>query len=174
MPPFAHGKANRRLAGWWLSEKLDGTRIFWTGTAYLTRNGHRLTPPPWWFVGMPNTRLDGELWMGRGTFETLVSVIQTKGSAWEGITFEVFDLAELRRPIEARIAALAKLALPDHCRLVPHSVCTGAGDLDATEAAIVAAGGEGLCLRPPGSFYRPNNFLKVKRIHRDLDRSILD
>jgi len=160
--------------GWWLSEKLDGCRCIWTGTAFLSRNGHPFTPPPRWFEGMPNTRLDGELFAGRGGFETLVSVIQTKGSAWQGITFQVFDLATLRQPIETRLAALARLALPGHCQLVPHRACGGHSDLDATEAAIVAGGGEGLCLRAPGSFYRPYNFHKIKRLFPDLNRSQLD
>src|SRR5438874_2417326 len=26
-------------AGWWLSEKLDGVRAWWTGTQFLSRNG---------------------------------------------------------------------------------------------------------------------------------------
>jgi len=160
--------------GWWISEKLDGCRCIWTGERFLSRNGRDFRPPPHWLAGMPPVRLDGELFAGRGGFDFLVSQIQRKGSEWEGITFEVFDLAELRQPIEQRIAALLRLPLPSHCRLVQHRACAGAGDLDATEAAIVAAGGEGLCLREPGSCYRPNNFLKVKRLFPDLNRSQLD
>ena len=161
-------------AGWWISEKYDGVRAIWTGAAFLSRNGHKFTPPGWWLEGMPDCRLDGELWMGRGRFDFLVSQIQTKGSEWDGITFQIFDLAALRLPFEQRIATLARLALPSHCRLVPHRVCKGHSDLDATEADVVAAGGEGLVLRRPGSFYRPNDFLKVKRLFPDLNRSQLD
>jgi ATP-dependent DNA ligase len=47
-------------------------------------------------------------------------------------------------------------------------------DLDAMEAGIVAQGGEGVCIRAPGSFYRPNGFLKVKRLFPDINRSHLD
>ena len=157
-------------AGFWLSEKLDGCRCIWTGTAFLSRNGHRLPAPPSWFHGMPAVRLDGELYAGRGGFDRLVSIIQTKGSDWRGVTFEVFDIAELRQPIESRLATLAALPLPNYCGKVAHRLCEGHADLDAAEVAVVAAGGEGLCLRAPGGHYSPNGFHKVKRIFPDLER----
>jgi ATP-dependent DNA ligase len=86
----------------------------------------------------------------------------------------VFDLAQLRMPIEARHAALGRLHLPPWVQLVEHRPCLSQDDLDATEAATVQAGGEGLVLRERGSFYRPGNFIKCKRLTKDLDRSILD
>jgi DNA ligase-1 len=119
-------------------------------------------------------RLDGELFAGRGGFDRLVSTVQTKGSAWEGITFQIFDLAALYQTIEERHQHLAKLSLPPWCRLVPHRVCGGRDDLDNTEVEIVAGGGEGCILRPPGSFYRPDNFTKIKRLFPELNRSALD
>jgi ATP-dependent DNA ligase len=103
---------------------------------------------------MPACRLDGELYAGIQSFDELVSTIQKRGSEWEGITFQVFDLAQLRQPIESRLATLAALPLPPHCKLVLHRPLTGHDDLDAMEAEIVAAGGEGVCLRAPGSLNR--------------------
>jgi hypothetical protein len=38
------------------------------------------------------------------------------------------------------------------------------------ETDIVARGGEGICLRHKDEFYRPNNFIKIKRLFPDLDR----
>jgi ATP-dependent DNA ligase len=38
------------------------------------------------------------------------------------------------------------------------------------ETDIVARGGEGICLRHKDETYRPNNFLKIKRLFPDLDR----
>jgi DNA ligase-1 len=161
-------------AGWLASEKLDGVRCTFTGHAFTSRHGNIFTPPASWLAGMPACRLDGELYAGIQSFDELVSTIQKRGSEWEGITFQVFDLAQLRQPIESRLATLAALPLPPHCKLVLHRPLTGHDDLDAMEAEIVAAGGEGVCLRAPGSFYRPNGFLKVKRLFPDLNRSILD
>lgn len=161
-------------AGWWLSEKLDGCRCIFDGRRFLSRHGRRFTPPAWWLEGMPDVRLDGELYAGRGMFDSLVANIQRRDSDWQGIRFEVFDIATLRQPIESRLAMLATLRLPDHCGKVIHRACTGHRDLDDSEAAVCAAGGEGLCLRAPGSLYTPSGFLRVKRIHKDLDRSVLD
>ena len=160
--------------GWFMSEKLDGCRCFWTGERFLSRNGNTFPAPDHWRQGMPHCRMDGELWMGRGTFPDLVSTIQRKGSDWQGVRFMAFDLADLHKPIETRLALLSRLTLPPHAALVPHRVCTGWNDLDSTEAETVAAGGEGLCIRPPQSNYRPGNFVKVKRLFPDLDRSTLD
>ena len=161
-------------AGWHASEKLDGVRCTFTGHAFTSRHGNIFTPPASWFEGMPAARLDGELWMGNGTFDELVSSIQRKRNPWENVRFMIFDLAVMRQPIESRLATLASLSLPPHCQLVPHRPLTGHDDLDSMEAEIVAAGGEGLILRAPNSYYAPSNFQKVKRLHRDLNRSVLD
>jgi DNA ligase-1 len=44
----------------WMSEKYDGMRLFWDGSAFFTRHGKKLTAPD--FIKMPNFALDGELW----------------------------------------------------------------------------------------------------------------
>ena len=162
--------------GYWISEKLDGVRcILTTNGTLLSRNGKRFNPPGWFMESMPRgVRLDGELWTQRGDFDGLVSAIQRKVNPWENVTLQVFDLAALDMPIESRHAALARLHLPPWVRLLPHRRCRSQDDLDAEEESVVRGGGEGLCLRAPGSFYRPGNFIKVKRLHRDLNRSILD
>src|SRR5207302_10511676 len=35
------------LAGWWMSEKLDGVRAFWTGKVFQSRLGNVLHAPDW-------------------------------------------------------------------------------------------------------------------------------
>ena len=155
-----------------MSEKLDGVRCILTedGTL-LSRHGRRFKAPPSFMAGMPkNIRLDGELWMGRNTFDELVSSIQRRKSDWQGIRFMVFDLAALRMPIEQRHAALERLTLPAWVEVLKHRPCRSQDDLDATEAATVQAGGEGLVLREPGSCYTPGGFVKIKRLFPDLDR----
>jgi DNA ligase-1 len=164
----------QNVAGWLASPKLDGVRCLFTGSAFVSRHGRIFTPPASWLAGMPACRLDGELYAGIQSFDELVSAIQRKRNPWENVTFQIFDLAQLRQPIESRLAKLATLTLPLHCQLVPHRPLAGMNDLDRMEAEIVAAGGEGVCIREPGSTYRPNGFLKVKRLFPDLNRSILD
>jgi DNA ligase 1 len=160
------------VSDWWVSEKYDGIRAIWDGKNLLTRHGKRLNPPAWFTAGLPARRLDGELWMGRGTFARLQANLLTKGSDWTGIGFHIFDLAEAGT-FEDRYAALQCLPLPGHAVCVSHELCTGMDDLDSRERDVVAAGGEGLVIRRPGCKYRPGragDVVKIKRLHADLER----
>ena len=156
------------LSEYLASEKLDGVRCIWDGYDFFTRHGKLLSPPAWFLAGMPEgVRLDGELYMGRGTFSALQSAMQRKGGDWAGIQFHVFDLAEMRMATTDRIAKMQTINLPAHCPLVDHLEIT---NLDAMEADIVANGGEGVCLRLKSGTYSPFNFIKVKRLFPDLER----
>ena len=160
------------ISGWWVSEKYDGVRAIWTGTKLLSRNGKDLKAPASFTKGFPDRRLDGELWMGRGTFDQLVSNIQRKNSDWTGVRFMVFDLAE-QGTFEERDEILN--ALPWHAKIIvaPHVALSGHDELSAMEADIVANGGEGCVIRRPGSQYRPGRMgdtIKIKRITPDVDR----
>lgn len=163
------------VAGWWGSEKYDGVRAIWTGTKLLSRHGKDLKAPASFTAGFPKgARLDGELWMGRGTFDKLVSVIQTKGSEWHKVFFMAFDLAEAGT-FEERDAKLLSISrqFPAHVKKVDHWKLTGNSDLDGMESDIVSYGGEGCVIRRPGSPYRPGRMgdvIKVKRLVSDLDR----
>jgi DNA ligase-1 len=53
------------LAGWLMSEKLDGVRAYWTGEVFLSRQGTLLHAPDWFCTGLPNEPLDGEFWIDR-------------------------------------------------------------------------------------------------------------
>ena len=53
------------LAGWWLSEKLDGVRAYWDGRQFLSRLGNLFHAPDWFVDGFPSVPLDGELWIDR-------------------------------------------------------------------------------------------------------------
>ena len=44
---------------WIMSEKLDGVRMFWTGTLMYSRNGNRFFPPKWFTRNWPKSQLDG-------------------------------------------------------------------------------------------------------------------
>jgi DNA ligase-1 len=57
-----HGASD--VAGWWLSEKLDGVRGYWTGRQFQSRQGNAFHAPDWFTAGLPPVPLDGELWLG--------------------------------------------------------------------------------------------------------------
>jgi DNA ligase-1 len=161
------------VSGWWVSEKYDGVRAIWTGTRLLSRNGKDLKAPEWFTRGLPQgIRLDGELWMGRGTFDQLVSVIQRKDSDWEGVRFMVFEIAGIGT-FEERDNYLMGLSLPRHAFKVSHYPLLNHRELNEWERIIVEGGGEGCVIRRPGSKYRPGrcgDVIKVKRLVADVDR----
>lgn len=162
------------VSGWWVSEKYDGVRAIWTGTKLLSRSGKDLKAPASFTKCLPkNVRLDGELWMGRGTFDQLVSAIQRKDSDWAGVMFMVFDLADVGS-FEDRFEKLKRIKLPGaHCFIVDHKKLTGNKELDLREKSTVNTGGEGCVIRRPGCKYRPGrcgDIIKVKRISPDVDR----
>lgn len=160
------------VAGWWLSEKYDGVRAIWNGSKLLTRNGKDLHAPAWFTAGFPHCRLDGELWMGRGTFDKLVSTIQRKGSDWAGVRYKAFDLAEVGT-FEERYAQLRATDLPRHVSAVIHRQLVNHDELNCMERQIVSGGGEGCVIRRPGCLYRPGrcgDVIKVKRLVADVDR----
>lgn len=157
-------------SGWWMSEKLDGVRAYWTGKEFLSRLGNPYLAPDWFKAGLPETPLDGELWAGRKQFQRAVSIVrrQDKSERWREITFVVFDAPAVEAPFEERLAQCRELLsgrdLP-HARVHDHAVCSGADALRTELARIEALGGEGLMLRQPGSKYvagRSTTLLKVK------------
>ena len=64
------------LDAYWVSEKLDGVRAYWDGRSLISRRGNRYQAPAWFTRDFPSTPLDGELWSGRGRFESLLSSVR--------------------------------------------------------------------------------------------------
>lgn len=109
------------IAGWFLSEKLDGMRAYWDGgisrgikasevpyankikdhrlkvepvaTGLWSRTGKVIHAPFWWLDDLPNLPLDGELWIGRNYFQELTSIVSRfDGSLeWGDVQYCVFD-----------------------------------------------------------------------------------
>lgn len=154
--------------GWWLSEKLDGVRAYWNGKEFISRGGIVYHAPSWFTKGLPSSALDGELWGGRGKYQTTVST--AKGgqgdAAWKRLKFMVFDAPEHGGKFEARLAAAQKaVSKAPYAELLSHVRCKGPKHLETTLKSVESKSGEGLMLREPGSYYenrRSSTLLKVK------------
>jgi len=97
---------------YWISEKYDGIRAYWNGRDLLTRSGHRIRAPAWFTHGWPHEPLDGELWIGRGRFEALSSIVRDAipdDAAWRQVRFMAFDLPAHSGPFTQRLNRLQKL-----------------------------------------------------------------
>jgi len=157
-------------AGYYLSEKLDGVRAFFDGTNFYSRNGNRFAAPVWFTGDLPNTPLDGELWIGRKQFQRTVSIVRRSDAAelWNDVRYLVFDAPTLALPFEQRIQTVTELIQthqPQFAKVLVQTVCRSRDHLDEELTRIEALGGEGLMLRRPGSYYVPrrsDTLLKVK------------
>jgi len=88
-----------RVKGWLASEKHDGVRAFWNPVdkVLLSRQGLEIKVPQNWIdelSGFPYW-LDGELTMGRQTFERVHGTVQSTRQdekRWAGMKYMVFDM----------------------------------------------------------------------------------
>jgi DNA ligase-1 len=174
-PPLAlandYEDADIDLSRYWVSEKYDGVRAYWDGTQLLTRGGNIIHAPAWFTARWPTTPLDGELWAGRGRFETVTATVrdfEPNDEAWQNIRFMVFDLPTHPAPFDARLAMLERLidcAAIEWLRAAPQARVSDAAQLDRRLQEITSAGGEGLMLHRADSLYRAertDDLLKFK------------
>jgi DNA ligase-1 len=45
-----------------MTEKFDGVRLYWNGSAFFTRQGKKQNVPESFSSQLPSVALDGELW----------------------------------------------------------------------------------------------------------------
>ena len=113
-----------RVGGWLVSEKLDGMRAYWDGgwtrgrptsevpfanttkdfrrkdpphsTGLWSRYGKPIAAPNWWLNDLPDFPLDGELYLGPGRFQELISIVKRSVNVneadWGRVGYHVFDL----------------------------------------------------------------------------------
>lgn len=164
------------LTGWWLSEKLDGVRAIWLPyeRRFVSRNGKEFVAPEWFRDAMPREVLDGELFLGRGEFQSLISAVRKKtpvDEEWERVIFAVFDAPTVDGPCEERWEFAEELiATHDLAPLVtvPQTRCESAEHLVEMMSEMDRLGAEGLMARKPGSVYTPGrtrDLLKIKKFH---------
>ncbi len=169
------------LAGWWMSEKLDGVRAYWDGRQFLSRQGNLFHAPDWFVEQLPQNPLDGELWLARKSFQRTVSIVrrQDKSELWRELTFVVFDAPAVDDVFERRLEYLrdSLSAQPvQFARLLEQELCRDLDHLRAELDRVDALGGEGLMLREPGSRYeagRSSTLLKIKRFH-DAEARVIE
>ena len=165
--PNLHG-----VAGYLVSEKLDGVRARWDGQRLLTRSGHAIAVPAWFTAGWPRQPMDGELWTRRGEFQRisdLVRALRRTDAGWRPVRFMAFDLPAdgggfARR--STRLRSLVLAADADHLGVIAQVQIRDRTALDARLQAVVAAGGEGLMLHRVDARYqggRSDALLKLKR-----------
>ena len=159
-----HGNewAGQNVNGWWWSEKFDGWRAIWTGTALESRQGKPYNAPPEFLQGLPWFPMDCELWLSRGkTSNDVARAVRT--NHWQDLKLMVFDIPILGTIIENNVKMLRSVNLPKHVEVVEYQRVTR--QPKEIMHGIVAAGGEGIMARRPMSPYVPyrtDSVLKIK------------
>ncbi|ASP46343.1 DNA ligase [Cognaticolwellia beringensis] len=169
------------ITDYWVSEKLDGVRGYWTGKQLLTRSGNLLSPPEWFIENWPKVAMGGELWSERGKFEQISACVRRKrsdGACWKNLKLMIFDLPQQTNSFTARIATMKQLIQDNHSpylAMIQQQKVANNADLYAWLNRVVDNHGEGLMLHLASATYqrgRSKNLLKLKR-HQDAEAVVI-
>jgi DNA ligase 1 len=157
--------------GWLISEKLDGVRAWWDGRDLRFRSGKPIVAPRWFLADLPAHPLDGELWLGRGTFEALVSAVRRQSptdAAWRSVGFHVFESPGSPGTFANRLADLSERwhRQPSSIwRVTPQKVMSDRAAVQDWLSQVLQQGGEGLMAHRLDAVYesgRSDALLKIK------------
>ena len=168
-------EGNVDIAGYLVSEKLDGVRARWDGKKLISRGGNVFAAPFWWTKDFPSETVDGELWMGKNMFEDTLSVVRKSSphNGWAKVLFLVFDLPAHGGTFQERDKALRRVvsrAGSPYMKKVRQFEVQSPEHLAYLLEETVRAGGEGLMLHKKSGRYksgRSSDLLKFKKSYDD-------
>jgi len=154
-----------------VSEKLDGVRAYWDGNHLRFRSGRVINAPAWFTAPLPVHPLDGELWMGRQSFDRLSAAVRREEALdeeWRSITYQLYELPGGAGTFSDRIAALQervrKAGVP-WLQVLEQTRMNDVAALKQKLAQVVREGGEGLMLHRADAVWqtgRSDVLLKLK------------
>jgi len=154
-----------------VSEKLDGVRAIWDGETLRFRSGYRVNAPQWFIDALPKTRLDGELWLGRGQFDRLSGIVRRDlpdDNEWRRVRYMIFELPSAPGDFAERAARIREIVAAVNLPWlveVPQTPVVSREKLQQMLEQTVKAGGEGLMLHRADAAYetgRSDTLLKLK------------
>ena len=188
-PKIQQGVSNKSpidITHYWVSEKLDGMRGYWDGKQLLSRQGHRIFAPKWFTKNWPSTTIDGELWLGRNTFQQLMSCVKTLNkkkrqieSCWNDVRFMVFDLPKHTGDFDHRVQAMKTMEqqhYSPYLLMIQQDKLKNSQALNALFTKVTENQGEGLMLHLGSSIYRAGrtpDIIKLKK-HEDAEAKVIE
>ena len=157
---------------YFVSEKLDGIRAYWNGHTLVSKQGNDFTAPLWFIKNFPNVILDGELWIARGEFEKVSSIVRTQNSQnkqWQQVKFMIFDLPTSSLPFVERINKMQQLVTytnSSYLQLIKQQKLNNSDALFALLDKVIMNQGEGLMLHHQDALYqskRSRDLMKLKK-----------
>ena len=153
-----------------VSEKLDGVRAYWDGKVLRFKSGNPIAAPAWFIAALPKTALDGELWMGRHSFDRLSGIVRRNvpvDTEWREVRYMVFDLpgaAGTFAERSTRLVALLESSTVDWLRPVVQFRLADSAGLQAHLKSTVANGGEGLMLHRAQAHWQPGRSADLRKL----------
>jgi DNA ligase-1 len=154
-----------------VSEKLDGVRAVWDGKVLRFRSGRVVAAPAWFTAKLPKESLDGELWVGRGQFDTVSGTVRKAkpvDAEWQKVNYMVFELPAGAGRFKDRALAIESIvnatAWPQ-LQAIEQTAVANRATLQAKLDDVVQGGGEGLMLHlasAPLATGRSDVLLKLK------------
>lgn len=167
-------RAEVDVGQYWVSEKLDGVRAVWDGRVLRFRSGNAVPAPKWFIDALPSQPLDGELWMGRASFDRLSAIVRRQppdDGEWRLVRYMIFELPEASGSFTDRIErmrALAEEAKDPWLQAIPQFRLPNDAALRRKLNEVVRGGGEGLMLHRADAPYetgRSSALLKLTPWH---------
>lgn len=164
-----------------VSEKLDGVRAIWDGQRLRFRSGRDIVAPGWFLKALPPIALDGELWIGRGTFDQLSGIVRRNtpiDEEWAKLRYWVFDAPRIEGTFEMRHAALLQYLRGLDKTKVAAVEQTHLADSKALQTRLLQVtrgGGEGLVLHRADSVWSPgrSDQLRKLKVQKDDEARVL-
>jgi len=164
-----------------VSEKYDGVRALWDGRVLRHRSGRPVAAPRSFLAALPAEPLDGELWLGRGRFDSLSAIVRTaspREADWARVRYMVFELPGAAGSFAeraVRLAEVAKASTSAQLVAAPQERVADRPALARRLESVVAAGGEGLMLHLASASVgvgRSNLLMKLKP-HLDAEAVVI-
>jgi DNA ligase-1 len=169
------------IKDYYVSEKLDGIRGRWNGSALITRSGNIINAPAWFIKNFPQQTMEGELWLARNSFAKTASIIlrKTPNEDWRKIKFMLFDLPEHKGTFSQRLIELRLLVnviASPYLQVIPQFKLANKSELMQKLDELVEQGAEGLMLNHHNAYYqdgRSASLLKLKK-HQDAEARVIE
>lgn len=164
---------NQDVAGWVMSEKLDGVRGYWNGKQLFTRQNKIITPPHYFVKHFPPFAIDGELFTERNQFENISSIVRSqKDKGWEKMKLYVFDVPDAQGDLFERLAVLENY-LRQHptpyIQIIEQIPVQNAQQVQDFLHQVESRLGEGVVLRNPQAPYENKRSTQILKLKTESD-----